>query len=383
MNKRILMVDDDERVLSSYQRSLRLNFELVTALGPKVGLQMIREEGPFAVVMADMQMPGMNGIHFLEHVQEASPDTVRMMLTGNADQQTAVDAVNRGHIFRFLNKPCPVPDITRALEMGLEQYRLVTAERELLDKTLSGAVQVLTDLLSLADPSGFEQVEGLMDYCLTVARMLDVKDVWALRLAVMLGQIGRLTLPKGLLERAALGGELNGHERALVARLPDTSARLLAHIPRLEEVTQIVRYQDHPCVPAAPGNAAGEDIPLEARILGCVRAYVELEAHLGSPEKALASLQQIPGRYEPRVLQALWELLGPAGPLPPSPRAVEPDDLHTGMILAADVFTGSGLLLCSRGTRLSPSHLEKIQNFSRLFGIRTPVMVLGESTHHP
>ena len=379
MTQRILMVDDDERILSAYQRSLRLKFELEVALGSQEGLRKVQEEGPYAVVVADMQMPGLNGIQLLERVREAAPETVRMMLTGNADQHTAVEAVNRGQIFRFLGKPCNVGDMTRALELGLEQYRLVTAERELLDKTLAGAVQVLTDLLSMADPVGFGRVEGLLDYCLTVARMLGMGDVWALRLAAMLGQIGRLTLPQGVLDRSALGRPLNDHEKGMLASLPDTSARLLAHIPRLEEVTRIVRYQDKHYNGSGypPDEVHGEAIPLGARILGCVRAYLDLEAQMGSV-KALETMRQDSRRYDPRVLNTLWELLGPVGPPPAKQWPMELDELEAGMVLGEDVFTKSGLLLFSKGSRLGLSHLEKIQNFQRLFGVKTPVMVVGK-----
>ncbi|MEZ6104810.1 MAG: response regulator [Pirellulaceae bacterium] len=72
----------------------------------EAALEELRQHGPFAVVVSDMQMPGMTGVQLLHRIGELSPDTVRMMLTGNADQQTAVEAVNEGHIFRFLNKPC-------------------------------------------------------------------------------------------------------------------------------------------------------------------------------------------------------------------------------------------------------------------------------------
>ena len=74
--------------------------------------------GPFAVVVADMRMPGMDGVEFLQHVKEMSPDTVRIMLTGNADMQTAIDAVNKGNIFRFLTKPCPYETMTVAVNAG-------------------------------------------------------------------------------------------------------------------------------------------------------------------------------------------------------------------------------------------------------------------------
>src|SRR4030042_1805929 len=93
---------------------------------------------PYAVIVSDLKMPGMNGIKFLSKVREMAPDSVRVMLTGFAELQTAIDAVNEGNIFRFLTKPCPPDILSRALDMGIEQYRLITAERELLEQTLKG-----------------------------------------------------------------------------------------------------------------------------------------------------------------------------------------------------------------------------------------------------
>ena len=380
MSRRVLMVDDDERVLSSYQRSLRMQFDLDVALGGIEALRKIQEDGPFAVIVADMQMPGMNGIQLLEHVRDLAPQTVRMMLTGNADQHTAAEAVNKGQIFRFLSKPCQVPDISRALDAGIEQYRLVTAERDLLDKTLWGAVQLLTELLSMADPKGFGQIEGLLDYCLTVAKMMGVGDLWAVKMATMLGQIGRLTLPRGLLDGSKAGARLTPHERELLDALPEISARLLAHIPRIEEVIEIVKYQNHPYhgQPPAGGAELPESIPLGAHILGCVRKFLELESQLGSPSSAIEALQADRSCH-PGVVQAISNLVGPAGPPPPKPQPIRLESLRPGMELAADVVTLSGLTLCSKGSRLSHSHLQKIENFARVFGVKSPIYIVVNS----
>ncbi len=380
MSRRVLMVDDDERVLSSYQRSLRLQFDLEVALGGTEALRKIQEDGPFAVVVADMQMPGMNGIQLLEHIQNLAPQTVRMMLTGNADQRTAAEAVNKGQIFRFLSKPCQVPDISRALEVGIEQYHLVTAERELLDKTLWGAVQLLTDLLSMTDPKGFGQIEGLLDYSLTVAKMLEVDNLWAIKMATMLGQIGRLTLPHDLLDGSKGGADLTAHEREMIEALPEISARLLAHIPRIDEVVRIVKYQNHPYLGHSPVDQPeiSESVPLGAHILGCVRKFLELESQMDSPISAVEALKA-DRRWDPKVVQAISTLIGPAPPPPPKPQATRLEHLRPGMELAADVVTLSGLTLCSKGSRLSHSHLQKIENFSRLFGVKSPIYIVVES----
>jgi DNA-binding NtrC family response regulator len=153
MSDRILLVDDDANILQGYQRALRKQFVLEPALSGEEGLEAVRAQGPYAVVVADMQMPGMNGVEFLARVKEIAPDTVRMMLTGNADQQTALEAVNEGHIFRFLTKPCSPDLLAKMLGAGLKQYGLVMSERDLLAKTLRGSIQVLTDVLGLVNPA--------------------------------------------------------------------------------------------------------------------------------------------------------------------------------------------------------------------------------------
>src|SRR5829696_4359 len=135
---KILCVDDERNVLEAYQRSLRKEFHIEIATSGAEGLAAVESQGPYAVIVSDMRMPGMDGIRFLAKVKEKAPDSVRIMLTGNADQQTAIEAVNEGNIFRFLTKPCPPETLAKALSAGLQQYWLVVAEKELLEKTLSG-----------------------------------------------------------------------------------------------------------------------------------------------------------------------------------------------------------------------------------------------------
>ena len=143
MNTEILFVDDDPDVLAGYQRSLRKDFKIDTALGGATALAQISSRAPYSVVVADMRMPGMNGIEFLMELERTAPDTIRIMLTGNADQKTARDAVNQGHIFRFLTKPCPQEELAFSLRAALKQYQLVTAERDVLERTLNGSARML------------------------------------------------------------------------------------------------------------------------------------------------------------------------------------------------------------------------------------------------
>src|SRR5450755_4488939 len=148
----ILCVDDDPCILDGFRRQLRKKFQIRTALGGAEGLEAMRNEGPFGVVVSDLQMPGMDGIEFLTQVRALSPSTIRVMLTGRADISTAMAAVNQGNIFRFLVKPCPPTIIEKVLEAALDQHKLLVSEQLVMRETLLGCVQVLMEVLSIVQP---------------------------------------------------------------------------------------------------------------------------------------------------------------------------------------------------------------------------------------
>jgi len=124
MSEKILFVDDEVNILDGLRRTLRGKFDVDTAVSGAEALAMIRSNGPYAVVVADMRMPGMNGIELLSTLHSQGSQSVRIMLTGNADRATAVDAVEKGHVFHFLSKPCSEEAMTRALQASLDLYRL-------------------------------------------------------------------------------------------------------------------------------------------------------------------------------------------------------------------------------------------------------------------
>jgi DNA-binding NtrC family response regulator len=146
---RILVVDDDRNLLDGLRRQLRGAFELTTALGGDEGLDLLRTRGSdgFAVVVSDFRMPHMTGASFLAAARNLAPTATRMLLTGQADLNDVASVVNQGGVFRFLMKPVSREMLTEALEAGVEQHRLVTAERELLDQTTQGTPRPLSGRL--------------------------------------------------------------------------------------------------------------------------------------------------------------------------------------------------------------------------------------------
>jgi DNA-binding NtrC family response regulator len=148
----VLCVDDEPKILEGVALHLRRHYRISMATSGTEGLAIVGGSDPPAVVVSDMRMPEMDGATFLGKVKEQAPDIVRLLLTGQADMTSAIAAVNQGQIFRFLTKPCNAQTLLAAIAAAAEQYRLLTAERELLEKTLRGSIKALTEVLSLANP---------------------------------------------------------------------------------------------------------------------------------------------------------------------------------------------------------------------------------------
>ena len=381
MNPEILFVDDDSDVLAGFQRGLRKAFKLDTAIGGARALAMMRGRSPYAVVVADMQMPGMNGVEFLMELEKMAPDTIRIMLTGNADQRTARDAVNQGHIFRFLTKPCPPEELVPVLQAGLKQYRLVTAERDVLERTLNGSARMLSDILAIHDAQAFGQSQRLREYMRAFAEHLQLKQTWDLELAAMLSQIGCVTIPQAVLEKSRAGRSLPGAEADLMARVPQIGYNLLSHIPRLESVASVVLYQnknfDGTGFPL--DKIAGEDIPIGARILRVLLDLLGHESGNVTKAKALENMSHFPGCYDPRVLEAVAAVfdisLERDTPAESPSRPVGIKELRVGWTLAAEARTRDGMLIVPAGTQISPMLMEKLRNFAELGDLEEPVLV--------
>ena len=244
MSNAILCVDDDTNILAAYRRQLRGSFKIEVASSGADGLEVIKNKGPFSVIVSDMRMPGMDGIEFLSRVKKSSPNSVRMMLTGNADQQTAVEAVNEGHIFRFLNKPCPPESLAKALTAGIEQYQLITAEKELLEKTLLGSIKILTEVLSLVNPTAFGRASRVQRLVRKLAETMNVTATWQLKAAAMLSQVGCVTVPEATLEKVYNDKTLTSEEKQMLQSYPQIGSELVANIPRLDVVSKIIAYQE-------------------------------------------------------------------------------------------------------------------------------------------
>jgi len=371
--EKILIVDDDANVVAGIRRQFRKAFNITPATSGDEGLKRLKTEGPFAVVVSDFRMPGMDGIAFLAKVCEASPDSVRVILTGHADLDTAIHAVNQGHVFRFLTKPCDPDLFRRTLLAATAQYRLVTAERELLQRTLGGSIKVLTDILALASPAAFGRTVRTRERASRVAALLGVPDAWHVELAAMLSHIGCVAIRPETIEKVYQAKPLSPAETEVMERYPQIGHDLVANIPRLEKVAEIVAYQqkryDGGGVPR--DGVSGDEIPLGARILKAALDYDVLESSGLGRAEAFERLHERAGRYDPRVLAAFKELLSTE--VEEEVWSVGLDDLRVGMVMVEDVRADTGLLVLARGQQMTEPLLQRLRHFAQDVGIKEPI----------
>ncbi|MGD1103712.1 MAG: HD domain-containing phosphohydrolase [Terriglobia bacterium] len=374
---RILLVDDEVNVLEGLRRHLRPHFDVTIALGAQAALELAASHGPYEVVVSDLQMPGMDGVTLLSCIRKVSPDTVRVLLTGHADVDAAVAAVNEGNIFRFLNKPCPSGALLRALEASVEQYRLITAERVLLEQTLRGSLQTLTDILAFVNPVAFGRALRTRKIIGELAHLQKAADPWQAEIAAMLAQIGWVTLPAETSSKLYHGKELSASEQALVDNLPAVTAQLLGNIPRLDPVREILRHKDtrYDGQGTSQGTISGNAIPWGARALKAVSDFDVLESRGFSPELALDAMRARTGWYDPAILEALASLRG-GKPCDTTVIQLPLQAVQPGMVFAEDVKTHSGLLLIARGQEVTLSLVERIKNMALNSKINAPVLVI-------
>ncbi|HNV47671.1 MAG TPA: response regulator [Spirochaetota bacterium] len=376
MEEKILIIDDDENLLSSFKRSLGRDFTIETAAGGEAGVAAMAKNGPFAVIMSDLKMPGMDGIQVLARARELAPKSVRIMLTGNADLAIAIDAINRGNIFRFLTKPCPPEELAAVLAAATEQYRLVMAEKELLEKTLSGSIKVLTDVLSLVNPRAFSHASRVRRLVRQLASAMNFARTWELEISAMLSQVGCVTIPEDILDKVFALKPLTPPELAMYQNYPKAGSDIIANIPRMARVADIIRNQESHFDNSKPavGGPAGTKIPPESYIL---KTALDYDLYIGAgmaADAALIEMHKHASRYDPAIIKALEMVI--TGEDKFEIRQVGIDQLTCKMILAEDVIANNGKLIVSKGEEVTASMKMRLVNFNKSMGLRDTFRVI-------
>ncbi len=370
---KILCVDDEPLMLEGLQAGLRRRYAVFTAPDGKQGLDVLRHQGPFAVVLSDMRMPVMDGAAFLAEVRREFPDTVRLLLTGQADIAAAAAAVNEGQVFRFLTKPCPPLQLLNAVQSAVEQHHLLTSEKILLEQTLRGSIKALMDVLSLSNPQAFGRATRIKQHVRDLAVRLDVAELWTFEVAAMLAQIGYVALPPETVEKLYRGAEIESAEQSMVARLADIADQLLEDIPRLEAVRGIIRA--HARLRTRGAVLKADDIVgLGAEILRIAVDFDHLESGGASEAEALSTMKGRDGAYDPVLLEIFISLRAASAELLEI-RELRLSAVKVGMVLSEGLRLRNGALLAARGYEVTRGFVERVRGFGPDV-VREPVRVI-------
>jgi len=366
---KILCLDDEPFVLEALERILFEHFEVSAFSNPFDGLRALeKKDHGFTVVVSDMRMPEMDGAQFLAQARAIAPDVTRVLLTGQVDIDAAIAAVNRGNIFRFLCKPCPPDVLLSSLQAATEQHRLVIAEREPLEQTLTGSIRLLSEVLGIVSPTLFARTQRIKSYVLHMATRLELRERWRFELAALLSMVGCVGLSDQTLERAFQGRPLENEEKHVFEAHPTTAYKLLSSIPRFGEVAAIIKHQ----TPSADASAASADVQMGAALLRIAR---ELDLLVGRGASLSDARGQLEKKLDDHGRALLLTLADFSVGNESSVQSLRVANLAPGMLLEEDVRTAAGVVVIPKGRELTRVILERLWNFSRAGTLLEPVRV--------
>lgn len=363
--ERILLVDDEPNLLSSLRRQLHSHYDISTAQSGQEAIRVMASEPLFPVVVSDMRMPGMDGVRFLSVVRQRFPDTVRIMLTGNADLDTAVNAVNEGAIFRFLQKPCPTDALIEVIEGALQLHRLQRVEKELLEKTVSGSVSVLIDVLSLTNPLAFNRAKRIKSFVEQIVDFFNLPDKWQFSMAAQLSQIGFVTVPTSTLEKIYGNEKLSQVEKEMIAHYPRLGYELLRKIPKLEPLAEmIIRHQRKFDPTYKEVSLMDRDmLDVGAEIIKACAHFDTFLVMSGSKGEAMHRMRKNLSLYNPIILEAMESIDVQDVSLKIISKEIV--DLEEGDVIEENVISEGGVLMATKGQDATTALIMRLQNYAQ------------------
>lgn len=411
----LLLVDDEANILASLRRLFRpLGYTILTAESGAAGLEILENE-PVDIIISDMRMPQMDGAQFLEQVAGRWPQTVRFILTGYADLNSTIDAINKGQIYGYFSKPWEDNEIRLAVQHALEQQRLRSERDHLLELTARqneelkelnailerrvearteelrqanmflelayeqlkesyfAAIPVFANLVELREGSQGGHSKRVAELAREIARVMEVdaeleRDIYH---AGLLHDIGKLGLPDTLIRTPC--ARLSTTQRKVVEKHPLTGQAILMGMEPLQAAGTIIRHHHETFDGKGyPARLVGAQIPLGARILAVANDYdglrfgTLLDEELSAMDAREFILQRAGRRYDPNVVEALTQVLEERehGQEVVHELRLNPDELKEGMVLSRDLVSHDGILLLSKGYRLTNVLIGKLKSFA-------------------
>lgn len=265
----VLIVDDEPNILKALTRILSDDgYAITVAATPQAALDLLRSRH-FAVIVSDNMMPGMSGIELLEQAKVASPDSVRIMLTGHADAQTAIDAINRGEVYRFIAKPWETEAVRETVRDAANRSGMIRSLRRGDEATLRSLAQTI----ELKDSYTRGHCDRVAAYALKLAGALGIDEERKrqIKYGCWLHDCGKIGVPEAILN---YNGPLSPEQLAVMQKHPQWGADVARQARLPEAVVNIILHHHEKYGGGGyPAGVKGEAIPLEARIVAVADVY--------------------------------------------------------------------------------------------------------------
>ena len=360
-----MIVDDNPANLKLLDEILRQRAYEVRSF-PRGRLALAAaERDPPDLILLDVTMPEMDGYEVCELLKSnaalsgvpvifvsalnATEDKIRGFQSGGVD---------------YISKPFQFEEVHARVETHLKLRRAQLSEHELLEKTLTGAVGTLWELVQLTSPALASRSRALQDIVHWITRRIEIKDSWQYELAARLCLLGCLSLPEEVFEKGYGGQNLTPEEDQMFRAHPESAARLLSNIPRLEAVAEMIRRQqrpeEEPCVP--------EEARKGSQMLH-LALQLDRRVYIGTAFGSALDQSRSSGRFDSRMLVALDSYSPPQADY--VVRRLPTRELRAAMILEEDVSSTDGkFLLFKKGTVLTETWIERLRNFAKTPGIQ-------------
>jgi putative two-component system response regulator len=359
----IMIVDDNPANLKLLEDMLRQQrYEVLSFPRGRLALAAADQEPP-DLILLDVNMPEMNGYEVCERFKSntrlAGVPVIFLCALNATDK---VKGFRSGGV-DYIAKPFHFEEVQARVETHLKLRRAQQAEHDLLEKTLSGAVGTLWELVQLTSPGLASRCRAIRNIVLSIIERMAIRDPWQYELAATLCLLGCIALPDEVFEKAYAGQALSPDEDQMFRAHPESGARLLSNIPRLEEVAEMIRRQHRPPAKLAVMEPSRQG----AHIL---HLAFELDRRVFRGVSSLDALAELRswGRFDDHMLDALQSY---------SPAHAEFEfrrlpirEVRAGMIRDEDVFSKDGnLLILKAGTVLTETWIERLENFAKVRGV--------------
>lgn len=351
----VLFVDDDINILKAMKRNFHEQFSIATASTIDEALNLLNDH-QFPIVISDMKMPEMNGADLLIYVKQKSPDTIRVLLTGESGLPEAIKAINESDIYKFLTKPCPPEALRKTIESAITLYHAKYIERNILDKTVKSFVYILLEIINQISPEIFKKSLYIAKIIKSSKTKFNVKDRWSTEIASLLMFVGTIHLK--IYNFSSIYGTQT------LVDIINKSAQLTGKVQKFENVQKILTLLARHYQTGIPIKALDSD----DKILKFVIDYCVLI-------KDSQFQKKISRMYSDEILHSIPTLFG-IEKKPQTEVSLRADELKSGMIAAEKIVTGSGSVIMEKGEELTETHVSTLQIFTSKSILQEPFKML-------